>query len=439
MLKAESSSVKDEKTPYKIGRYRVLKELGRGGMGVVYLANDPFIDRQVAIKTTLTPPPDEPRQFEKFQQRFFNEAKAAGKLIHLNIVSMYDVIVESNRFYLVMEYVHGPTLLKYCREKNLLPFDRVVKIIFQCANALQFAHKNGVVHRDIKPNNIIISDNDEAKISDFGIAKIKGVSSPLWSGSLPSTVYYTAPERFRNEKLTPQSDLFSLGILMYELLIGKKPFEADTDVGILFKILNEKPDFNKNPRRNIPEFLQEIILKALEKDLDKRYQSGSQMASDLSTAFDHFRFMGEEIHYDLKFKILKGLDFFEDFNDNELAEVINVTRWISYKDKSTIITEGEIEDCFYIIATGELQVIKKGNVIAILNKGDCFGEMAYLGKISRTATIKAIGKANLIKVNSSAIEQLSVYTRLRFYQVFTRTLILRLDRTSKLLLSKDSD
>ena len=223
---------------------------------------------------------------------------------------------------------------------------------------------------------------------------------------------------------------------MYELLVGKRPFEADTEVGILFKILNEKPNFNKNPKRQVPGFLQKIILKAMEKDLDKRYKNGLELASDLSTAFDHVRFMGEEIHYDLKLNILKDLDFFRDFNENELAEVINVTRWISYRENSIIITEGEIEDCFYIVATGELQVLKKGNSMALLKKGDCFGEMAYLGKMSRTATIKALKKANLIKINTSAIERLSVNTRLRFYQVFTKTLILRLDRTSKLLLAK---
>ncbi|MFC1534664.1 serine/threonine-protein kinase, partial [Thermodesulfobacteriota bacterium] len=432
MIDSDVVLVRREKIPYKIGRYRVIRELGRGGMGVVYLAHDPFIDRQVAIKTTLSSPPKESRTFDKFQRRFFNEAKAAGKLTHPNIVSLYDAMIENDLFYLVMEYVEGPTLIRYCRKEILLPIDKAVKIIFQCAKALHFAHQNGVIHRDIKPSNIIISAEDKAKISDFGIAKIEGASSPLWSGSLPSSVYYTSPERFRNERLTPQSDIFSLGVVMHELLTGTKPFEADTDVGILFKILNEKPDFSNKSNRNIPEFLKPIILRSLEKDIAKRYETGLQLASELSASFDHLRFVDEEINYDKKLKILKGLDFFKDFLFGELAEVLKVTRWIKCKTNSTIITEGEIEDCFYIIATGELLVIKGGKSLATLKRGDCFGEMAYLIKAPRTATIQALSKSILVKINSTAIENMSIRTQLRFYKIFTGTLIQRLTSASEL-------
>ncbi|MBW1767525.1 MAG: protein kinase [Deltaproteobacteria bacterium] len=416
-----------------ISRYRVVRELGRGGMGVVYLAHDPFIDRQVAIKTTLTAPPNEPRKFEKFQQRFFNEAKAAGKLIHPGIVSVYDAMIENDQFYMVMEYVEGPTLRKYCCKETLLPIDKVVNIIFQCAKALFYAHQNGVIHRDIKPSNIIISTEDIIKISDFGIAKIEGASSPLWAGSLPSSIYYTSPERFRNERLTQQSDIFSLGIIMYELLTGSKPFEADTKVGILFKILNEKLEFLNKSQRNIPELLQRIILRSLEKDIKKRYQTCLELAAELSDFFDHLRFVDEEIDYGKKLKILKRLDFFKDFLLRELGEVIKVTRWIKCKANQTIITEGEIEECFYIIATGEMMVIKGGKPIATLKRGGCFGEMAYLGKTPRTATIQSLGKSILIKINSSAIERMSINTQLRFYKAFSSTLILRLTRASELL------
>lgn len=438
MLVSDISFTREKNKHYKISRYQVIRELGRGGMGVVYLAHDPFIDRQVAIKTTLTSPPKESLRFEKFQQRFFNEAKAVGKLIHPNIVSLYDAIIEDDLFSLVMEYIDGTTLFKYCRKETLLPIDKAVNIIFQCAKALSFAHENGVIHRDIKPSNIIISSENNVKISDFGIAKVEGDANRLWSGSLPSSVYYTSPERFRNEPLTQQSDLFSLGVLMYELLTGTKPFDADTDVGVLFKILNEKPKSLTKSQRKIPEFLQHIILRSLEKDLKDRYQTGLQLASELRSCFDHLRPLDEEMNYEKKLNILKRVNFFKDFLPAELAEVVKVAKLIKCEPNSIVITEGEIEDCFYIIGTGELLVTKGGKSLAILKQGECFGEMAYLSKTQRTATIKALNKSYLIKFNSSAIENMSIRTQLSFYKGFNSTLIIRLTRAGESLSNKTS-
>jgi len=426
--------------PQKIGRYQVTRELGHGGMGVVYLAQDPFIDRLVAIKTTLSSLPRDPQGLEQFQQIFFNEAHAAGKLTHPHIVSVYDATVETDRCYLVMEYVDGTTLREHCLEKNLLSLEKVVKIIFQCAKALDYAHQNGVIHRDIKPSNIMISTKGEAKISDFGIATVKGVSAaPPLQGSLTGSVYYASPQQLRNEQITPQTDLFSLGVVMYELLTGTKPFQGDTDVSTLYKITNEDPEPLKKHKHDIPESLERIVVRALEKDLEKRYQTGLQLASELSASFDHLRFLDEEINFEEKFNALKKIGFFKDFTSSELAEVLKTTQWVKYEDSSTIITEGEIEDCFYIIIVGEVMVRKQGKPLAVLKQGDCFGEMAYLGKTTRTATIEALGNTILMKVNASAIDQTSINTQLCFYKVFSTTLIQRLVRTSDLLSKASSE
>jgi len=419
--------------PKQIGRYQVARELGRGGMGVVYLAQDPFIDRLVAIKTTLASPSKDSQKLEQFQQIFFNEARAAGKLMHPHIVSVYDAAVETDWCYLVMEYVDGQTLKEYCKEKNLLPLDKVLKISFQCAKALDYAHQNGVIHRDIKPSNIMISTKGEAKISDFGIAAIEGTSSFLQPGSLSGSVHYMSPEQLRNEPMTPQADIFSLGVVMYELLTGIKPFEADTDIATLFKIGNETPEPLKKHQRDIPEALERIVKRALEKDLAKRYKTGLQLASELSASFDHLKFLDEEINFEEKFNALKKIDFFRDFTSNELAEVLKATQWVKYEAASTIITEGEIEDCFYIIIAGEVMVRKQGKSLTVLKKGECFGEMAYLGKTTRTATIEALSNTILMKVNASVIDQTSINTQNRFYKVFSTTLIQRLIRTSKFL------
>ena len=421
------------KIPQSIGRYRVTREVGRGGMGVIYLAKDPFIDRLVAIKVTLESPPKDPQKLEQFQQIFFNEAKAAGKLIHPHIVSVYDATVEDDLWYLVMEYVDGSSLKGYCKEEALLPLEKIVKIIFQCAKALDYAHQNEIIHRDIKPSNIMISTKGDAKVSDFGMAMVKGVSGPQRPGSLTGSLYYSSPEQLRGEQLTPQTDLFSLGVVMYELLSGAKPFKGDTDVNTIYKISNEEPEALEKHLRDAPESMVRIVVRALEKDPTKRYQSGLQLASELSASFDHLRFLDEEINFEEKYNILKKIDFFKDFTSSELAEVLKATQWVKYEENSAIITEGEIEDSFYIIVVGEVLVRKQGKRLTVLKIGDCFGEMAYLGKTTRTASIEALSNTALMKVNASVIDQTSMDTQLRFYKVFTNTLIKRLTHTSEML------
>lgn len=427
------------KVPDKIGRYRITRELGRGGMGVVYLGHDPFIDRQVAIKTMLAAPSEDSADLERYQQLFFNEARAAGKLTHPHIVSVHDAMWEHDMGYLIMEYVEGTTLKEYCSKEGLLPLDNTIKHIFQSAKALDYAHQNGVVHRDIKPSNIMISLADETKIADFGIAQVEGVADIPESGSFTGSVYYTSPEQTRNEPLTPQTDLFSLGVVMYELLTGAKPFQADNEYATLYKITNENPEPLEKYRQDIPEALGSIVMRALAKDLTERYQTGRQLASDLVASFDKLRFLEEAIKPQEKLNALKKITFFKDFSSSELAEVLKTIQWLKYKSAEIIITEGEIEDCFYIIVAGEVVVTKKGKQLAVLKQGDCFGEMAYLGKTKRTASIKAVSNTILMKINASIIEQMATDTQFRFYKVFSHTLIQRLSHASELLSQKPSD
>ena len=409
------------------------REVGRGGMGVVYLAQDPFIDRMVAIKVTLSSPSKDPQKFEQFQQAFFNEARAAGKLMHPHIVSVYDAMVEKDRCYLVMEYVDGSTLKEYCRGKTLLPLDKVLGIIFQSAKGLNYAHQNGVIHRDIKPSNIMLSTTGDAKISDFGIATVEGASGLSRPESFAGSVHYMSPEQLGNEPLTPQSDFFSLGVVMYELLTGTRPFEADTDYATFYKIANTEPPPVRQHRRDVPESLERIVLRALEKDPSKRYRSGLQLASELSASFDHLRHLEEELNFEEKYYALKRLDFFKDFTSGELAEVLDAIEWLKHEATSTIINEGEIEDCFYIIVAGKVIVKKRGTYLNTLRRGDCFGEMAYRGNTRRTATVEAVRDTILIRINGSVIDQMSINTQLRFHKVFAKTLIQRLACISDLM------
>lgn len=417
----------------KIGRYSVTQPLGQGGMGTVYLAKDPFIGRDVAIKSTRYSQYNGRKDLKRFHRSFFNEARAAGKLLHPHIVSVFDAFTENDVCHLVMEYVEGVTLQEYCREKGLLPFDEVVRIIFQCAKALEYAHSQGVIHRDIKPGNILLSVNGEVKISDFGIARIEDDASKTHSNHLSGSLFYTSPEEIRGEAVTGQSDLFSLGIVMYELLSGRKPFEAETNVAVLFKILNEEPRSLKDLQHKIPESLERILTCALQKDPKQRYARCLDLASDLNNSFEQLRSSSHQICLEERYQALRKISFFNDFKPPELAEVLNNTQWLKYDSNATVVAEGDLEDSFYIIIAGEVAVKKREKTLSRLGQGDCFGEMGYLGKTKRTATIQALKDTILMKINALSTERVSADTQLRFYRVFSKTLIERLARASEIL------
>jgi serine/threonine protein kinase len=288
------------------------------------------------------------------------------------------------------------------------------------------------MHRDIKPANILISKQNEVKISDFGIAKVIGTDVTIISDKITGSVKYVSPEQLNQQKLTLKTDIFSLGIVTYELLTGYSPFQADSTVAAFYKITNEDPAPIAELREELPGSLQSIVSRALQKAPEERYQSCREMAGELAASFDHLRSLEDEINFEEKFDALSKLEFFKDFSQNELAEILRVTQWVRHGAASNIISEGEIDDVFYIIISGTVRVKKRGKVMAELKQGDCFGEMAHLGHTKRTATIQAYRDTVVMKINSAIIEQTSHNTQLRFYKIFNRTLIQRLAHTSDL-------
>ena len=420
--------------PDRIGRYEISRELARGGRSVMYLGRDPFIDRPIAIKTMVAPPFKEPGGLERFRQRFFNEARAAGKLIHPHVATLHDANIADELWYLVMEYVDGMTLREYSRGKGALPVDEVTGIVFQCAKALSYAHDNGVIHCDIKPTNIMISSTGDVKIVDFGAAKIERTTDQASSDSLTGSLHYTSPEALRGEPVSARSDVFSLGVVMYELLAGTKPFDAETDVAVCFKIVDEEPEALGKQVANIPESLERIVMRALQKEPAKRYQTCLQLASELKAAFEDLKVMDEKIEFEEKCNVLRRIHFFHDFKLIELAEVLKIAQWYEFEANATIISEGEFEgDSIYIIVDGEVLVRKHGKPLNALKRGDCFGEMAYLGRGKRTATIEAPRESVLMKIDAPMAVETSASTQLRFYKAISTTLIQRLARASELL------
>ncbi|MDZ7735849.1 MAG: serine/threonine-protein kinase [Gammaproteobacteria bacterium] len=216
--------------PSKLGKYEILRQIGRGSMGIVYEGYDPYEDRKVAVKVALADSLRDKEVGPRYRKMFFNEAHTAGRLRHPNIVQIYDAGVDGDSCYIVMELIEGAdTLRSYCRTSTMLPYKRVVEIIFVCAKALDYAHRKGVIHRDIKPTNILLTQDGEVKIGDFSIAHLMtaDTANTLPTGFVGSP-RYMSPEQVQEDTIANQTDLFSLGIIMYELLTGNHPFAADS-------------------------------------------------------------------------------------------------------------------------------------------------------------------------------------------------------------------
>jgi serine/threonine protein kinase len=422
-----------DKIPKRLGKYEVAEEIDRGSMGIVYLGYDPYVDRPVAIKVALAESLNDPESGQRYRKMFFNEASTAGSLTHPNIISIFDAGVDQEICYIVMEYIKGgETLKKYCTPENSLPIEKVVEVIFKCAKALDYAHRQGVVHRDIKPTNILVTGEVDIKIGDFSIAHInKPDSTETQPVGMMGSPRYMSPEQLKEDFITGQSDIFSLGIVMYELLTGKHPFAADNFSRLVNRILNEEPAPLRDVRQDIPDVLQAIVDRALQKDIKNRYSMGLDLATDLSKAFDALEGPEEDISEQEKFNSIKKLEFFQGFPDAELWEILRASTWQDYDADDDIIVEGELDDCFYIITEGKVTVCKNKKIIRTLEKGDCFGEMGYLAKTKRTASIKSEGKTALLKVNSTVIAQVSLNCQVRFLKVFLRTLIHRLSATTE--------
>ena len=264
-----------------LGRYQVEKELGKGAMGVVYLGRDPKINRVVAIKTMALSQEFEEDELKDVKERFFREAETAGRLNHPNIVTIFDAGEEHDLAYIAMEFLKGKDLVPYTKAGNLMPLAKAMDVVARVADALAYAHQNSVVHRDIKPANIMYEpESDAVKVTDFGIARITD-SSKTKTGMVLGTPSYMSPEQLAGKKIDGRSDLFSLGVMLFQMACGKLPFEGESMAQLMFKIANEPHPHIREVNPQVPECLAAIVDRALAKDNAQRYQTGAEMAADL--------------------------------------------------------------------------------------------------------------------------------------------------------------
>jgi len=263
----------------QLGRYEVLGELGQGAMGVVYKAKDPLIDRQVAIKTiNLSLAEDE---LDEYEGRFYQEAKAAGRLNHPNIVTIYDVGKSGDIAYIAMEFLQGRELRDIMRDEGEMPVDQVLDIVAQVASGLAYAHENGIVHRDIKPSNIMVIRDGHVKITDFGIARMASSAVRTQTGMVLGSPKYMSPEQVLGKDIDQRSDIFSLGVMLYEMLTHEAPFFGENVNAIMYQTLNAVPKAPSLLNVGVPEMLNFIVAKALAKERDDRYQNAKDFAADL--------------------------------------------------------------------------------------------------------------------------------------------------------------
>ena len=416
----------------KIGKYDLIRVIGQGATATVYLGNDPFAQRDVAIKVAFPEILKSPERGKLYTHLFLNEASLVGKLAHPHIVQIYDAVVAEDLCYIVMEYVRGGTLEACCSPTTLLPIERVVEIIFKCTRALDFANRIGITHRDIKPANILYSGDDPAtgdiKISDFGAAivdapertQVSGIGSPA----------YMSPQQVRELALDHQTDIYSLGVVMYQLLTGHLPFQASSNYNIIYQIINSEPTPPSALRREIPPVLDAIVARAMAKDTKARYATWEAFAHDLAQAFrqKQLNTPPRDFSESEKFDTLRELPFFADFTDVEIWEVLRFSHWSTIPPGVAVMRDGDHGDFFCFLAEGELKVIKGSRILNLLTTGDCFGEMAVISKGTQTrgADIIALTESKVITVKGDALRKASDACRMHFYQSFLEVLASRL-------------
>jgi len=428
--------------PEKVGKYEIIKEIGKGATSSVYHAYDPFQSRQVAIKVVFPEALGDKEHGKRYKKLFVTEASLAGKLSHPHIVAIFDAVADDEASYIVMEYVDGSTLEQYSRHDSLLPIQRIVEIIYKCARALEYASRQGVIHRDIKPANILLAGESDIKISDFGAAltvaaettQLSGVGSPA----------YMSPEQVKELPLTYQTDIFSLGVVMFQLLTGRLPFQGANNYSMIYQIINVEPPRPMQVRPDIPPRVDAIVMRALQKDTAARYQTWEEFAHDLATALgtEEKREQGGFAESG-KFDTLRKLEFFRQFSDVELWEVLRLAAWHKQPRDTTLIHENDIGSSFFILVSGEVKVVKQERLLNVLKAGECFGEMAYLGKqkFQRSASIVSLSDISVIEIRAETLSKASDLCRHHFHGAFLELLVDRLTmanlRLSQLLADRN--
>ena len=410
----------------RIGKYDVIRKIGDGATSSVWLARDTFANREVAIKLVTAASHKDAASAKVAHHLFLTEASLAGRLVHPHIVEIYDAAVDDNYAYIVMEFVGGGTLQRFTRPDNLLNLGNVIEIAYKCSRALDFASQQGVIHRDIKPANILVKNDTDIKISDFGAAAMLTTTRTVVDGI--GTPAYMSPEQHLNQKLTVQTDMYSLGIVMFQLLTGRMPFQAENIAALSHQVLNAERPLPSEFRRDVPGEIDAIVSCALERDPANRYHTWGHFSDDLAAVATGTPLPRHGVLETEKFNSLRNLAFFRSFSDAELWEVLRLSEWLTVEAGQTLMREGDPGGFFCILVSGEAKVARRKRLITLIRGGECFGERAYLAGENkpRSADVIAASDVRLIKIAIRTLDRASEICRLNFDRSFLRVLVERL-------------
>jgi len=409
----------------RIGKYAVTDTLGRGASGTVYRALDTFSGQEVALKVL-----DE-RFFagdgidEGTRQQFMNEASLAGQLQHPHIAAILEASIEEKSGYIALEYVPGGTLASAIKSGRLPKVEEVIEIAFKCCGALDYAHRQGIIHRDLKPANLMIAEGTQVKIVDFGAAQV--TNTQLTQIRDVGTPAYMSPEQVRGDSLTFQSDMFSLGVVLYELLTGVRPFPGESATEVLFKIVEMAPPSPSDVKAELPRELDGIVMRMMQKDPARRYETWADLAFQLAE-IGRLSIFEREITDREKFTSLRAFQPLAGLGDAEIWELVHASRWVRVPAQTTLMREGDRGSELLFLANGEVKVVKQGRLLNVLRTGSYFGEMAYVksGGMPRQATVETMTEALIAEFRPAALRKLSERCQLQLSVSLLNTVVDRL-------------
>ncbi len=421
--------------PLRIGKYRVLQKLGEGATSDVFLCHDDFNDRDVAIKRVRAPASSDAVDV-RYSERFFAaEAALVGRLKHPNVVQIFDAVADPVMPYLVMEVVRGTTLRPYCRADQLLSLELIIEIGFKCAMALGYVYRQGLIHRDVKPANLLAVVHNgsvtDVKITDFG--SVLNLDSDVTQIHRVGSLAYMAPEQLDGSTLDARADMYSLGAVLYHLIAGRPPFDAQAQSAMMNQIYNMRPAPLTQMRSGLAPAVDAVVQRALAKNPTERYANWDEFAQALSALIVNHQVPRGQLQGVLdseRFNLLRKLEFFTRFGDVELWEVVHRAKWQRFSFGHALYSRGEEGGSFHIIAQGQVEVHRDGQRVAQLGAGTSVGEMAYLAPspdLKRHSTDVVVSQpATTISFTPDTLAQVSPNCRHLFDDAFIRVLVRRL-------------
>ena len=408
-----------------IGKYERRELLGQGASGSVYLATDTFSGAEVALKVINPEIFKEPEFGEVLRAQFLNEASLAGKLNHPHIVAILDAVVTEDAGYIAMEYVPGSNLSKFADPANLLSVGDAIEVGFKCCGALDYAFRQGVIHRDIKPANIMVSGGTEVKVTDFGAALLR--SAKVNDTVSIGTPAYMSPEQINGDTLTHKTDMYCTGVVLYELLAGRRPFIAEAMPELIRKVLTEDAVAPSKHRPSLPAGVDDLVLRALAKNPDDRYASWAEFALEIARIGKLSVYVNQIPDLE-KYAALRAVDMLAGLADGEIWELVKVANWRRVPARTVLLEENAPGDALLFLAKGELKVTKQGQLLNVIGTGEWFGEMSYIGggDLLRQATIESMTDATVAEFSVIDLEATSMSCRHHLLRALLRNVVDRL-------------